>query len=425
MTRSDTRIEDQTPPLSVAVLVDLERRANAGGHVKCWERLSEAAEGRADLDLTVYFLGDERTEIRISDAVRYRILPPLFSSNRMPGSDDAPDHSDLAPFRPRLYRTLREFDVIHTTDAFFAMAGTARKAAKAFGSALVTSLHTDTPGYTRIYSEKLLRRGLGDGLIGSLIIDRLRVPERLGHMMESKLEAMFAEASFILAPPEGLGDVPIPPGKNRPLRRGIDRSRFHPAKGDRGWLAETHGIDRDRFVLAFAGRLSAGKDVLTLAHAARLLVDQGRNVQALFCGEGADRKVIEDLLGERATLPGVVNQTTLGRMLASSDLFVFPSRIEVAPNVVNEAKACGLPPLVTTDGGGRMITTPGKDGLIIDDPTPEAWATAIAGLMDDNPRRLALAEAALEDSLARRPSWEDVLAEDLMPVWCQAAGREA
>ena len=45
-------------PIKVAVLVDLERRPGAGGHVKCWERLAEAASRHAaHVDLTVHFQG--------------------------------------------------------------------------------------------------------------------------------------------------------------------------------------------------------------------------------------------------------------------------------------------------------------------------------------------------------------------------------
>lgn len=39
---------------SVGVLVDLELMENAGGHVKCWQRLAEASVGIRDgVDLTV------------------------------------------------------------------------------------------------------------------------------------------------------------------------------------------------------------------------------------------------------------------------------------------------------------------------------------------------------------------------------------
>ena len=42
--------------LKVGVLVDLTFTPDAGGHVKCWERIAEGAVGCGDrLDLTVHF----------------------------------------------------------------------------------------------------------------------------------------------------------------------------------------------------------------------------------------------------------------------------------------------------------------------------------------------------------------------------------
>ena len=48
-------------PLKVGVLVDLALTPEAGGHVKCWQRLAEAAVEYPDrLDLTVHFSGSSR-----------------------------------------------------------------------------------------------------------------------------------------------------------------------------------------------------------------------------------------------------------------------------------------------------------------------------------------------------------------------------
>lgn len=44
--------------MSVAVRTELERGPSSGGHVKCWERLAEAAAGFGGLGLAVYVLGD-------------------------------------------------------------------------------------------------------------------------------------------------------------------------------------------------------------------------------------------------------------------------------------------------------------------------------------------------------------------------------
>src|SRR5438067_4125219 len=151
------------PPLKVGVLVDLALTPEAGGHVKCWQRLAEAAVGFADrLDLTVHFNGPEPRRIELSPSVRYVLLPPVFSSARL--IRQVPDHTDLAPWHPRLARLLSTYDVIHTTDAFFCYARTATRFARRHGIPVVSSIHTNTPEYARITTEKLLERALGRGI---------------------------------------------------------------------------------------------------------------------------------------------------------------------------------------------------------------------------------------------------------------------
>jgi hypothetical protein len=49
----------------IAVLVDLPRTPEAGGHVKWWERLAAAAAAEPDalpFDLTIYFSGEAPDE---------------------------------------------------------------------------------------------------------------------------------------------------------------------------------------------------------------------------------------------------------------------------------------------------------------------------------------------------------------------------
>src|SRR5690242_19882815 len=65
-------------PLRVGVLVDLAYAPSAGGHVKCWQRLAEAAvEIPEALDLTVHFHGPEKRDVPLSPSVRYALLPPV------------------------------------------------------------------------------------------------------------------------------------------------------------------------------------------------------------------------------------------------------------------------------------------------------------------------------------------------------------
>src|SRR6266567_4498294 len=111
-----------------------------------------------DLALTVHFSGPQPRRIELSPSVRYVVLPPVLSTRRL--VREVPDHTDLAPWHPRLARALADYDVIHTTDAFFCYARTARRFARRHGTPVVSSIHTNTPEYARITTTKLLQRAL-------------------------------------------------------------------------------------------------------------------------------------------------------------------------------------------------------------------------------------------------------------------------
>ncbi|MGH7005433.1 MAG: hypothetical protein ACREIP_15945, partial [Alphaproteobacteria bacterium] len=96
-------------PLRVAVLVDLYWTPAAGGHVKFWERAAAGAAGLPGLDLTVYFAAEADGEHPIAANVRYRLLRPVFTTKRVPFLAHVPDHTDLAPYHPRLAKDLPGF----------------------------------------------------------------------------------------------------------------------------------------------------------------------------------------------------------------------------------------------------------------------------------------------------------------------------
>src|SRR5215216_1795754 len=175
-----------SPALKVGVLVDLDLTPEAGGHVKCWQRLAEAAVDCTDqLDLTVHFSGPEPRRMELSSNVRYVVLPPVFSTARI--IRQVPDHTDLAPWHPRLARMLADYDVIHTTDAFFCYARTATRFGRRHGIPLVSSIHTNTPEYARITITKLLERAFGHGVAYRAANDVLALPNLAGAMLERRL----------------------------------------------------------------------------------------------------------------------------------------------------------------------------------------------------------------------------------------------
>jgi glycosyltransferase involved in cell wall biosynthesis len=251
--------------LSVGVIVDLFRSASAGGHVKTWEKLAGAACGEP-LDLTVYFFGAEEKVLPLAENVRYVHLPPVWSTASLSFLEGIPAHTDLAPLHVGALSRLGRHHVLHATDAYFSLARAARLLSRWSSPALVHSTHTDTPGYTRVYTEQVLRRLCGDGWLGRTLRERWKVPERMGRRMERRLERYLRACDWALAADEqGVRQLQgmVRSGRASLLRRGIDTEVFHPARRDRARLQTQFGISPDRTVLLFAGRIDSGESCWT------------------------------------------------------------------------------------------------------------------------------------------------------------------
>ncbi len=400
-------------PLRVAALVDLEWSERAGGHVKSWERFAEAAAARDDLDLTVYYLGPSAARAFGPNA-RLVFVPPAIGTRRFPFLSGMVQHTDLAPCRPALFEDLARCDVLHVTTPF-ALGGTALRVAARRGRPLVASIHTDFPALSRVYGGALGARWLGAAAA------RLRFADRVADLSRRRVDRMLRACARVLvshpAERERLRAV-VGEGALRPLRRGVDRARFHPSRRARPLLASRYGVPADAPVVLFAGRVDASKNVLTVASA----VARVPGAHLVCVGRGDAVEAVRALLGDRVTLIGPVSQDDLAVVYASADLFAFPSETEVMPNVVLEAKASGLAPVVSARDGGAVLVRDGVDGRVLpagDDV--DAWAATIASLLT-SPRRLAMGAAARAWVEASWPSWADVLDADLVPVWREVAG---
>lgn len=413
------------PRLSVGVVVDLFLEPEAGGHVKCWERFAEAAVGRDDLALTVYFLGKKREIIPVGPNVCYVTRRPLLDTNWFRFLGRMPDHTDLAPFHPSFLKYWRQHHLIHTTDAYFTLARTALHFARVTGRPLVNSIHTDTPGYTRAYTPRAIEDLFGKGVLHDFLCDTIRLHERIARRMQRTLHRYLQRCDWVLSNnPDDLCGVSSNGAERRCslLRRGVDKDAFHPRHADRERLLLEFHVPRDRFLLLHVGRLGPDKDVMTLARAARILLDRQVPVHVICAGDGSQAAEIRGLLGEHVSLPGNLPQNRLPWLYASADLFVFPSRKEISPNALIEAKASGMPVVVSSQGGSAaMLELSGNHGVVVASNEPKEWAATIESLLRDPGRRAALGAGARKSIEAMWPSWNDVLVEDLLPVWQRVA----
>jgi glycosyltransferase involved in cell wall biosynthesis len=129
-------------------------------------------------------------------------------------------------------------------------------------------------------------------------------------------------------------------------------------------------------------------------------------------------------------------RSDVARLLAAADLFVLPTLDDAFPTVLLEAMAAGLPVIASDTGGvpeivsargqgrarGREST--GETGRLVPPGDRAALATAIAELLADAPRRLALGEAGRRRARERFSSdaWLDRLERVYAEVLTGRAG---
>ncbi|MDD3028773.1 MAG: glycosyltransferase [Alphaproteobacteria bacterium] len=408
----------------VAVLVDLPREKTAGGHVKYWENIARAAADDASVavDLTVYFSGRGEDEA-LSPHVRFRFLPPVFSSARLPFLPYTPAHTDLAPFHRALAKELPFYDVIHTTDAYFAFAKTAEKMAARQNIPLVTSFHTDTPAYAEVFTRETLAALLGKKIGGAA--DRaLSLSLRERKSKEARLEKHLRACAAILAlrdEDKALGERI---GKTVDLLRlGVDRSVFRPDNEARRKIAQDYGLPSDVFWALFVGRVDVGKNMPLLLEACVRAVDQGANLHLLVAGLGPCCAEVASRLGPRATLAGHVLPETLATFYAASDVLCMASDIEIGGLIGAEALSCGCPLLVSQSSGVAALY---GESLAIGAVPSDAgsWADALVLWSKDREANARRHEEAFRLGQRHVADWRAVFKETFLPVWRRVAKKE-
>ena len=112
-----------------------------------------------------------------------------------------------------------------------------------------------------------------------------------------------------------------------------------------------------------------------------------------------------DLAG-RVIVHGPVPREAVAALYDAADVFVLPSVKEPYGTVYGEAMAAGLPVVGWRAGNLPYLMEDGREGLLCDPGDVEGLARALARLVDDEPLRRQLGEAARRRALAL-PTWED------------------
>lgn len=179
------------------------------------------------------------------------------------------------------------------------------------------------------------------------------------------------------------------------MGRGVDTELFHPCKRTR---SEGH------FTVGYVGRITTEKNVGALVEIERGLHARGvTDCRFLIVGQGSSEKYLRSNM-KRHYLTGVLTGEDLARAYANMDVFVFPSKTDTFGNVVLEALSCGVPSLVTDEGGPQFIVKDGETGYVCRDNT--AFVDRIASLRQ-SPETFARMRSAAR-AYAEGMSWDSI-----------------
>jgi UDP-glucose:(heptosyl)LPS alpha-1,3-glucosyltransferase len=205
----------------------------------------------------------------------------------------------------------------------------------------------------------------------------------------------------------------FPPERVIVAHNGVDTARFSPAQRERWRLQRRRelGAASSQMLALFVGTGFHRKGLAPLFEALRRLPRGTLRLAVVGNGASEDwRRRAADLgLADLVAFTGRVRDTET--YYAAADLFVLPTLFDPFANATLEAMASGLPVITSRRNGAAEILTPGRDGVLVDDPADAgALAQAIADLRDPA-RREAMGARARETAM--KYTWDGPLHKTL------------
>lgn len=205
------------------------------------------------------------------------------------------------------------------------------------------------------------------------------------------------------------------PEKISIVNPGVDLDTFYP--GSKSAARNALGLSPDDQVLAFVGRIQPLKapDVLIAAAAhMRQTAARPQSLKVIICGGESGSagtgpielaKLATELgVGENVVFMPPRQAADLALLYRAADMVVVPSYSESFGLVALEAQACGTPVVAAAVGGLHTAVVDGVTGQLVSGHDPQVWAEILTALLNDEPRRMALGEAAVGHAM--RFSWQ-------------------
>ena len=299
----------------------------------------------------------------------------------------------------------------------------------AFYEALLAFNHADGAEYDLVHSHYWLSGLVGARLKGFWCVPHVVMFHTLGEIknrasfgehesglrIESEAAVLAAADRVICATAlerdslRQLYDAPADKVAVIPL--GVDLDRFRPS----GKQAARKSLGlRDERIILFVGRIEPLKGLDILINAASLLESDVECTVLVVGGDESSQAEVTELrdlarergIEHRVAFVGAVDHEALPLYYNAADVCVVPSHYESFGLVAVEAMASGVPVVASRVGGLTGTVKDGETGYLIPWLCPEPFAERIELLLENEPLRNNLGEAAREAMARYR--WENV-----------------
>jgi glycosyltransferase involved in cell wall biosynthesis len=196
----------------------------------------------------------------------------------------------------------------------------------------------------------------------------------------------------------------------------LDPSRFFPAPPSRP--------DGEGPVLAITRNLEPIYGIDLALRALPAVQARFPRARLVIAGSGPEQAALERLaadlgVADRVEFRGRLTRQQVAELYRQADLLLNPSRVDNSPNSIIEALGSALPVVSTRAGGIPKLVSDGETALLVDPEDPDALASAVLRVLEDDALRQRLKTAGLEFS--RRFHW-DAVKKDLLNTYQQAIG---
>lgn len=241
--------------------------------------------------------------------------------------------------------------------------------------------------------------------------DPLKVPGLMKKPVNFLLASYFrnrqSKSDFVTMPTEkAIKDLILDRGKGFPVpvaavSNGVDLTNFKPGVVSDGFY-EKYGIQKDRKIVLYVGRVDPEKKVGTVIDAFEMMHrEEIPSTMLLIVGDGVDkirllRRVEKAGLTQAVKFVGKVLPPELYDFYRIGDMFVTASEIETQGRALIEAAACGLPLVAVDKGAVSEVCRNDENGYLCQPGNVAEISEAMVKIMSDDKLRKKFSKNSIE-----------------------------